>query len=203
MKLYYSKGACSLAVRIVIHEIQIPCVFESVDLKTKITETGADFLKIAPKGAVPVLLLDNQEILSENAVIQQYLADEFKAVHLLPGLGDFRRYRALEWLNFVSSELHKSCGALFNPKIPVDLKETVFKPLLKTKLNIVNQRLHENQYLANDQFSLADGYLFVVLSWLRLFNLEMSEWSALDRYYSALKARPSIRRSLEEEGLIF
>lgn len=203
MKLYYSKGACSLAVRIAIHEMQIPCEFESVDLKNKITETGADFLKITPKGAVPVLLLDSQEILSENAVIQQYLADEFKAVHLLPALGDFRRYRILEWLNFVSSDLHKSCGALFSPKIPLDLKETIFKPLLKTKLNVVNHRLHENKYLANDQFSLADGYLFVVLSWLRLFNLEISDWSELDRYYSVLKARPSIRRSLEEEGLIF
>src|SRR5688572_12009519 len=113
MKLYYSKGACSLAVRIILHEIGAACEFEAVDLATKKTETGMDFLKINPKGAVPTLILDDKAILTENAVIQQYLAEKYHATQLLPPLGDMKRYRVLEWLNFISTDLHKSCGPLF------------------------------------------------------------------------------------------
>src|SRR5689334_13101143 len=107
MKLYYSKGACSLAVRILLHELGIKSEFEAVDLKTKRTETNADFLKINPKGAVPTLTTDKQEILTENAVILCYLADEYKAIELLPAPGNFKRYRVLEWLNYVATEIHK------------------------------------------------------------------------------------------------
>src|SRR5690349_3300917 len=110
MKLYYSKGACSLAVRIALHELGIPCEFEAVDLKAKKTEKGADFFKINPKGAVPTLVLDDHTVLTENAVIQQYLADKQKAFEVLPPVNDMKRYRALEWLNFVSTELHKGCS---------------------------------------------------------------------------------------------
>ena len=112
MRLYYSKGACSLAVRIIINEIGTKCEYEAVDLKSKKTETGQDFLTINPKGAVPTLLTENNEILTEALVIQVYLADQFKNHQLLAPLGDFKRYRTMEWLNYVATELHKGVGIL-------------------------------------------------------------------------------------------
>lgn len=129
MKLYYTQAACSLAVRITINEIGLKCDYESVDLKAKKTEKGEDFLKINPKGAVPVLKTNDGEILTENAVILQYLADTNSATKLLPGTGDFKRYRILEWLNYITTELHKTIGALFNPELPQKLK------LLLSKIN--------------------------------------------------------------------
>lgn len=201
MKLYYSKGACSLAVRIVIHEIGIPCEFESVDLKTKRTETGTDFLNINPKGYVPTLVLDNQSVLTENVVIQQYLADEYKGKDVLPLPDQFDRYLALEWLNYVTTELHKSCSPLFNAKIPETIKAEIFIPALKAKLDYIDRHLSKNKFLLADRFTLGDGYLFVILSWLAHFNIDLSSWINLSRYYAALKLRPSIQQSLKEEGL--
>jgi len=201
MKLYYSKGACSLAVRIALHEIGISSEFEAVNLRTKQTETGEDFLKINPKGAVPTLLLDNQEVLTENAVIQQYLADHYQATKLLPPVGDLKRYRALEWLNFVTTELHKGCAPLFNPQLPAELKDSIFKPALKNKLNFVDQQLGHQKYLLGENFTLADGYLYVILFWLPNFKFELSEWGNLSRYFNELTARKAIQQALREEGL--
>lgn len=134
MKLYYTSSVCSLAVRIIIHELEIPCDYEPVNLKTKKTEKGEDFLKINPKGAVPVLQLKDGEILTENAVILQYLADKYNAVNLLPPVGDMKRYRTLEWLNFVSTDLHRYCTPLFWSKFSDDIKENLFTPILNNQL---------------------------------------------------------------------
>lgn len=201
MKLYYSKGACSLAVRIVLNEIEIPCEYESVDLKTKKTEKGDDFLKINPKGSVPVLKLANQEILTENAAIQQYLADEFKATTLLPLVGNFKRYRVLEWLSFVSTDLHKGFAPLFDPRVSEENKEQIFKPNLKNKLKIVDAQLSKSEYLVSDSFTLPDGYLFVILRWFPHFKMELTEFSHVTRYKEMLKKRRSIQDSLAEESL--
>jgi len=202
MNLYYSRGACSLAVRIVIHEIGLPCDFESVDLKTKKTEKGEDFLKINPKGAVPVLIVEeNNAVLTENAVIQQYLADKHHAIQLLSPIGDFKRYRILEWLNYVSTELHKNCSALFNPAINEELKNTLFKPILKNKINFVDHALGNNTYLCGDDFTLPDAYLFVILLWLKNFNMKLDQWDNISRYFENLKTRPSVQKSLAEENI--
>jgi glutathione S-transferase len=200
MKLYYSKGACSLAIRICIHEIGIPCEFESVNLQTKKTETGTDFLNINPKGAVPVLVLDNQEILTENAIIQQYLADEYNAKDLLPTTNNFERYRVLEWLNYVSTELHKGAASLFNSKIPDTIKEEIFIPMLKAKLDFVDKHLSKNKYLLNERFSLADGYLLVVLLWMPKLKIDTSQWKNLTRYSSTVRLRPGVQEALKAEG---
>lgn len=201
MKLYYSKGACSLAVRIIIHEIGILCEFESVDLKTKRTETGVDFLKINPKGAVPVLLVEGKNILTENAVIQQYLADQHKAYELLPSVNAWDRYHVLEWLNFMSSDLHKGFGPLFNPHVPAEIKETIFKKALKSKLEFVNDCLQKTTYLTGEHFTLPDSYLFVMLRWLVHFDMALNEYAHLARYFSVLKNRKSVAKALAEEGL--
>jgi glutathione S-transferase len=201
MKLYYSKGACSLAVRIILNELAIPCDYEAVDLKTKKTETGLDYFTINFKGAVPVLVLDNQEVLTENSIIQQYLADQYKATQLLPPVGDFKRYRVLEWLNFVSSDLHKGFGPLFNANVSEAMKEEIFKPILKNKFNFVEKRLANNKFLLGDHFTLPDGYLFVVLRWAQHFKI-LSTFPHLSRYFSDLQKRPSVQKSLKEEGLL-
>lgn len=202
MKLYYSRGACSMAVRIVIHEIGLQCDFESVDLKTKKTENGEDFLKVNPKGAVPVLLVkENKEVLTENSVIQQYLADKYNAIQLLSSVGDFKRYRILEWLNYVSTELHKNCSVLFNPTINEELKNTLFKPILKNKINFVDHVLGKNAYLCGNDFTLPDAYLFVVLLWLKHFDMKLNQWENIPNYFENLKTRPSIQKSLIEENL--
>lgn len=201
MKLYFSKGACSLVVRIVINEIGLESEYESVNLKTKKTESDNDFLTINPKGAVPTLEIAKGEILTENAIILQYLCDTSHATQLLPQLGDFNRYRVLEWLNYISTELHKGMGVLFNPSISEELKNDVFIPLIKNKLNYVNRYLQNQPYLLGEQFTLPDAYLFVMLLWTSYFNLDLKEWSNLTWYFDALKQRKSIQHALKQEGI--
>lgn len=201
MKLYFSRGACSLACRIIINELNLPCDYEAVDLKTKKTATGKDYLLINPKGAVPALELNNGEVLTENAVVQEYLADQNNATQLLPSMGDFKRYRVKEWLNYVTTELHKSFGTLFNAAVPQELKDKIFMPLLEKKFDYVAKQLGDKNFLMGDQFTLPDGYLFVMLTWLKKFNLPLSKWPNLEQYYNNLKTRPAIQKSLQEEGL--
>jgi glutathione S-transferase len=199
MKLYYSKGACSLGVRITIHEIGIACDYEAVNLKTKQTEKGADYLKINPKGAVPALQLDDNTILTENAAIQIYLAEKFNTPQLLPAIGNVKRYRVLEWLSFISSDLHKAFSPLFNPNVPEELKQQIFIPILKSKLDLLNNHLSHNNYLVSDQFTIADSYLFVILTWLHHFKLELTNWEHLHGYATLLRQRKSVQEALKEE----
>lgn len=201
MKLYYMKGSCSLVVRIIINELELESQFESVDLKTKKTETGKDFLMINPKGSVPVIELNHGEVLTEGAVILQYLADHAKAFTLLPQVGDMNRYRILEWVNYIATELHKGLGIFFNPSITEELQHQVFIPLLKPKFNYLNNCLQHHEYLAGDQFTLPDAYLFVILRWASHFKIELTEWNNLIRYFITLTNRKSIQQSLMQEGL--
>lgn len=201
MKLYYAKGACSLVVRIVINEIDVACSYEAVDLRKKRTESDQDFLKINPKGAVPTLELDNGTILTENAVILQYLADTNKADKLLPAVGHFERYRVLEWVNYITTEVHKGFGALFNPSVPEELKNDLFIPMLVKKFKFINEALNAKKYLAGDNFTLPDAYLFVMVRWAQHFKIDLSEYTNLVNYFEGLRNHPSIIRSLKEEGL--
>lgn len=200
MKLYYAKGACSLAPRIVIHELGLPCEFEAVDLKSKKTATGEDYLTINPKGVVPTLVTDDNQILTENAVIQQYLADNNQASSLLPPIKDFNRYRVLEWLNYIATELHKTCAPLFNSSLPKEIKDKLFIPLLKKKLDYVEKTLEKNRYVAGDHFSLPDAYLCVILFWLGNFKIDIGEWKNLPRYFAELKNRKAVQLAFQEEG---
>lgn len=202
MKLYFSKGACSLGVRITINELGMSCDYESVDLKTKKTSNGTDFLTINPKGAVPVLELDDKTILTENATIQQYLAESKKADRLLPAIGQIARYRVLEWLNFVATDLHKGTGIFFSTAIPDQLKDDFFRPMLVNKLKIVEQQLTKHSYIAGDQFTISDSYLFVILSWLPYTKIEIKDFPKISHYFDNVKQRDSVIKSLKEEGLM-
>lgn len=201
MKLYYSKGACSLAVRIALHEANIASEFESVDFKTKKTETGEDYLTINPKGSVPALRLDDNTILTENAAIQQYLADHAHASKLLPEVGNLKRYRVLEWLSFLNSDVHKSFGPLFNPDVPEDTKEKIFRPLLLKRFNVIEKHLEKNKFLMGNEYTLPDGYLLVVLRWLPAVKIDIKSLPNLARYMKEVMERKSVAQALKEEGL--
>ncbi len=202
MKLYFSRGACSLAVRIILNELHIPCEYEAVNLKTKQTESGADFYKINPKGAVPVLEFDDKSILTENAAIQQYLADSKKADLLLPPVDQMPRYHVIEWLNFVATDLHKGFGPFFNPAIPNSVKDEVFRPTLINKLKLVEQQLTKNKFLTGDHFTLPDAYLCVILNWLPTAEIDINNFPMTTTYFAALKQRESVMKSFKEEGLL-
>ncbi len=200
MKLYYSKGACSLAIRIAIHELGLSCEFESVDLKAKKTEKGIDFLTINSKGSVPALKINDDAVLTEGAVILQYLADLHPEQPLLPKVGELKRYRVLEWLNFIATDLHKGCSPFFNPNMPEDAKEKIFKPNLKKSLKFLEDHL-DSQYLSGETISIADCYLFVILSWMPKLGFDLSEWPAIEKYVAHLKERKAFQQALKEEGL--
>ena len=202
MKLYYTKGACSLAVRIVINEIGLRCDYESVDLKSKKTASGGDFYLVNPKGSVPTLVTNEGEVLTENAIIQQYLAETNHATALFAPVGDFKRYRTLEWLNYITTELHKGCSPLFNPQLSQEVKESVFIPALKAKLDYVDKHLAKHAYLVGEQYTLADGYLFVILTWLHHFKISTSAWAHIEKYFSGMMKRSAIHQSLMEEGIV-
>lgn len=202
MKLYYSKGACSLVVRIIINEIGMASDYEAVDIAAKKTYHGDDYYLINPKGAVPALEIKKGEVLTENAVILQYLADEANAISLLAPIGDLKRYRTLEWLNYVTTELHKSFGPLFSSKYTQDMKDQIMIPMLKTKFEFVDKQLGNKKFLLGDEFTLPDAYLFVMLFWATRLKFEVSAWKNLSNYFNQLKARPAIQKSLTEEGLL-
>lgn len=201
MRLYYTSGVCSLAVRIILNELNVSCEYESVNLKSKQTETGKDYLSINLKGSVPALLLDNQELLTENAVILQYLADTAHADHLLAKVGTMQRYRTLEWLNFVSTDLHRYAAPLFWSRFSDEVKQTIFTPILMNKLKIVDQHLQDHVFLMGDSMTIADSYLFVILIWLAKLKVDMATWPNLIRYFKTMKQRESIKEALRQENL--
>jgi glutathione S-transferase len=201
MKLYYSPGACSLSPHIALAEAGLAYTTEKVDLKTKKTETGADFFAINPTGYVPALVLDNGETLTEGPAIVQYIADLAPAKKLAPPAGSFERVRLQEVLNFISTELHKSFSPLFNPTAPEEWK-TFTRGLIGRRLDVVEQKLAGRDYLMGD-FSVADGYLFTVLGWGRLVAVDVKENRPLvAAYLGRVMARPGVQQAMKEEGLI-
>ena len=199
MILYYARGACSQAPHIILHEAGIAHDSIRVDLKTKQTERGEDYLAVNPKGAVPALRLDNGEILTENAVVLQYLGDQAGGF-LLPPVGDFRRYRVLEWLNFVATELHKGFAPFFK-QTSEDTRQFA-RDLLSSKFDFVEGQFGEKPFLLGETFTLPDAYLFVMLGWTEKAGLELGRWPKLRAYRQRLEGRPSVRRVLEYEGLV-
>jgi glutathione S-transferase len=200
MKLYYSPGACSLAPHIIMREAVLPFDLVQVDLKAKRTKDGSDFTKVNPKGQVPTLQLDDGQILTENTVIDQYLADQKPDAGLLPRSG-LERYRGLEWLSFVSTELHKTFGPLFRPNTPEDYKPIIRENIGK-KFDYVEQQLADGrQYLMGDRFTAPDAYLFTILGWAKAMNIDLSPWTKLAAYRDRVAARPKVQEALKAEGL--
>lgn len=201
MKLYYSPGACSLSPHIVLRESGLPFALERVDLKTHKTETGADYYRINPNGYVPFLVLDSGETLSEGPAIVQWIADQAPAKKLAPPNGTLERARLQEWLNFIATELHKSHSPLFNPAAP-DEWRTVMRKLLKRRFTEVAKKLEGRDYLLGSDFSVADAYLFVVMSWGKWVKIDYSPWPVLVAYQARIAARPAVQEALKAEGLL-
>ena len=198
MQLYYSRGTCSLVVRIIINELDLPCEFIAVDLKTKKTANGADYLAINPKGAMPALQDKQHPLLTENAIILQYLADTHQS-RLLANVPEWSRYECLEMLNYITTEIHKTFALLFKPNVSDEMKNQFVTPLLESKFNFINQRLHAKDFLMGEHFTLPDAYLFVMLQWAQGFKFDLTKWPNLDRYHARLMVYPSIAKSLAEE----
>ena len=200
MKLYYSPGACSQAPHILLHEIGLDHDAARVDLKAKRLEDGSDYLAVNPKGAVPALQLDSGEVLTENAVILQFLGDRASWPEVLPPLGDFQRYRVLEMVNFITTELHKRFGFLFSPDATDEMKRLVVRDLSK-KLDYIDERLGEGPFLFGDQLTLPDPYLFVITGWAEKF-IGLDRWPNLAAFRRRMLQRPSVRNVLQFEGLL-
>jgi glutathione S-transferase len=201
MKLYYAPGACSLSPHIALHEAGLAHELVKVDLRAKKTEAGADYTQINPKGQVPALELDNGELVTEGPVILQMIADKVADKHLAPAAGSNERYRLQEWLNFITTELHKNFSPLFQPVIPDDVK-TFFKDRLMGKFKYVDSKLAGQDYLMGKAFSVADGYLFVMLAWAERMNFDLSGLPNLVAYKARIAARPNVQAALKMEGLL-
>jgi glutathione S-transferase len=200
MKLYFAPGACSMATHIALRETGQTFDLEKVNLATKETESGEDYTKINPKGYVPALKLDSGEVLTEAAVTLQYVADQKPESGMVPQAGSMERYRLMESLNFISTEIHKSFGALFNPNITPAHKELQLA-LIGKRCDVLSQQLEGKQYLTGGTFSVADAYLFTVLGWSKMLNVDITKWPTLRDYIDRIAERPAVMEAMKAEGL--
>ena len=200
MKLYYSPGACSLSPHIALREAGLPVTLAKVDLKAKTVEGGENFLDVNPKGYVPALRLDDGQVLTEGPAIVQYIADLQPGSGLAPAAGTTERYRLQEWLNFVSTEVHKPMGSMFNPAQTKEWKEAVQAGLAK-RLDWLESELSGRDYLMGKAFTVVDGYLFTVLGWGKYVGFDLGKWPAVGRYLGRIAGRPAVAEALKAEGL--
>jgi glutathione S-transferase len=201
MKLYYAPGACSLAPHIVAHETGIALDLEKVDTKTKALASGGDFRNINPKGYVPALRLDDGSILTEGPVVSQYLADLHPESGLAPLAGSLERYRLLEWLGYINSEIHKNYSALFDPTTRQETRQEK-TDYLRKRYDLIEQRLATNSFLLGERYTIADIYLFVVTNWSRVVKMDLSDFPNLLAFQKRVVARPAVQAALKAEGLV-
>jgi glutathione S-transferase len=199
MKLYYSPGACSLAPHIAMREAGIPVELSKVDLKAKQYE-GGDYKQVNGKGYVPAIATD-AGVLTEAPVILQYIADQKPDAGLAPKAGSMERYRLQEWLNFITSEMHKGMGNFFNPALTDEWRKAV-TDRLGIRMDWLAKQLEGKQYLMGDKFSVADAYLFTILNWAAPSKFDLSKWPAIVDYHKRVGARPKVQEALKAEGLV-
>jgi glutathione S-transferase len=201
MKLYYAPGACSLSPHIVSRELGIAVELKKVNTKDKTIEGGGDYWKINPRGYVPALELDNGQVLTEGPAIVQYLADQKPDAGLAPKNGSLERYRLQEWLNFLTSEVHKQFSPLFKPNTPEEYKK-IAKDNLATRFDWIEQQLAGKDYVTGKQFTVADAYLFVLLNWTKFQAIDLAKWPNLQAFQARVGARPKVQEALQAEGLL-
>jgi glutathione S-transferase len=191
LKLYLSPGACSLAPHIALAEAGLKYEIEKVDLRAKTTKSGQDFWQINAKGGVPALQLDDGQVLTECAAVVQYIADLNPGAELAPPVGTFTRNRLQEWLNYIASELHKGFAPLFNPQTTDDGKKAALTAL-DVKFDYLAGQLEGKSYLLGTGFTVADGYLFTVLTWTKYVGIDLGKWPSIESYFKGIAARPAV-----------
>jgi glutathione S-transferase len=197
-KLYYSPGTCARAPHIVLRELGLPFEAARVDLKTKVAEGGEDYRSINPKGYVPALRMADGGVLTEAAVILGYLADQKPEAGLAPAHGTLERYRLDELLSFIATEFHKGLGAFWNPKLPADYRAVLVNNL-NSRLEYLERILADKTWLCGSQFTVADAYLYTVLGWAPLFNIDLSRWPTVKAYWDRVDQRPAVRAAVAAE----
>ena len=200
MKLYYAPGACSLSPHIVARELGIAVDLKKVNTKDKSMDGGGDYWKVNGRGYVPALELDNGQVLTEGPAIVQYLADQKPDAGLAPKAGTFERYRLQEWLNFLTSEIHKTFSPLFKPNTPEEYKK-IAKENLAGRFDWLEKQLAGKEYLMGS-FSVADAYLFVLLNWTKPTQIDLSRWPNLAAFHKRVGSRPKVKEALQAEGLL-
>lgn len=201
MKLFFSPGACSLSPHIVLHELAIEAEYQEVDVRAKTLKADGDFLEVNPKGTVPVLQLDDGRLLTEGVAIVQYLADLHPGAGLAPPMDNFERYRLVEWLNYVASEVHPTFGLMFSPYATDESRQRQ-RELLAHKFSYLDKSLGDRPFLMGESFTVADAYLGTMLVWTVPMHVDLSPWPTLKAYYQRVMARPAVRAALRDEGLI-
>ncbi|MDQ1829632.1 glutathione transferase GstA [Massilia scottii] len=201
MKLYFSPGACSLSPHIVLLEAGLAFTTESVDLRKKVTASGADFSAINPKGYVPALDTEQGMLLTEGPAIVQYLADLAPEKKLAPAAGTPERYVLVEWLNFISTELHKNFSPLFRPNAGEELTGYA-RGNLTLRFGYVERMLDGREYLTGARFTVADAYLFTVLNWANIVKFDLSAFPLLQAFHKRVGERPLVQQALRDEGLL-
>jgi glutathione S-transferase len=201
MKLYYSPGACSLSPHIVAREAGIPIQLQKVNGKDKTIEGGGDFWQVNARGYVPVLELDNGERLTEGPAIVQYLADQKPESGLAPKAGTIERYRLQEWLNFLTSEVHKQFSPLFKPNTPEDYKP-IAKQNIATRFDWLDKQLAGKDYLTGKTFTVADAYLFVLTNWTKPTQIDLAKWPNIQAFNKRVAARSKVKEAMQAEGLL-
>ena len=200
MKLYYAPGACSLAPHIAAREAGVELDLAQVTFPGKTVEGEGSFYDINPKGAVPALRLDDGSVLTENAVVLQYIAEKAPESGLMPPTGSLERWRLLELLNFIATEVHKGFGPLWNPRVTPEVREATVETLGK-RFDFLQAQLGDRPYLTGDTFTIADAYAYAVLNWTRVHKIDLGRWPALQAYLKRIAERPGAQQALREEGL--
>lgn len=199
MKLYYSTGSCSMASRIVLEESGIPYQAVRVNLKDRKTEDGQDYASLNPKGYVPAVQLHNGQIICENTALLPFLGELNPEAHLLPPHGTMENYRVREWTAYVNVELHKNMSPLFRPTTPEVVVQGQHE-VLKRRFGYANEQMGQGPYLTGAHFTVADAYLFVVLSWFGSLKMNLNEYPNLKAFFVRVLARPAVQKAVAAEG---
>ena len=200
MKLYYLQGACSLASHIALYETGLKFDATGIDRATKKTSDGEDFNAVNSKSYAPALRLDNGEVLTENVAVLQYIADSKPESKLAPPAGTLERYRLVEWLAFINSEVHKNVSPIFNPAATEEVKNFA-RTNLARRLDWLDRELGSRPFLTGENFTVADAYLFVVLNWFPRLKIDLAKWPTLQAFHQRVSARPAVDKALRAEGL--
>jgi glutathione S-transferase len=200
MKLYYAPGACSMASHISLLATGLKFEIDQVDMTTKKTKSGKDFMKINSKGYVPCIETDKGEVLTEGCAILQYIADQAPEKNLIPKNGTWERYRAQEWLNFIATELHKGYSPLFKKGYPEAARAMVIETLNK-RFEWLSQQVKPGKFLLGSHFTVCDAYLHTVLSWSKHVNVDLSKWPVLLGYAERVSTLPQVQAAVKAEGI--